>query len=159
VRLNQKGITLVELLAALVLILLVAGIAWTALSIGFKHSAVETNKTNLQQDANLIVASLSREHRSNEKYSLSFDANKQLVIKTCKTIDSCPASAAYTRVIDYNYDYTGTTINGAVYDGGSFTEVVVEPEKKHTVLMLKLKLSNNTVTVNTTLTRIITGMK
>ncbi|WKA60000.1 prepilin-type N-terminal cleavage/methylation domain-containing protein [Planococcus shenhongbingii] len=158
-KLNQKGITLVELLAALVLVSLVAGIAWTALSIGFKHTAVETNKTSLQQDANLIVSTLSAAHRRNDTYTLKFDANKQLMIKTCEDITACPATSTFTRVIDNNYDYTDTTINGAIYDGGTFPEVVVKPKENHTELVLKIKSLNNTVTVKTTLTRIITGMK
>lgn len=155
-KLDQKGITLVELLAGLVLISLVAGIAWTALSIGFQHTAVETNKTNMQQDANLIIATLTSEHRRNDEYRLTFDANEQLVIKTCEDITPCPASAVYTPVIEKNYDYKGTIINDREYTGSSFSEVIVEPKKNHTDLVLVL---DNTVTVKTILTRIITGMK
>ncbi|ETP68895.1 hypothetical protein G159_10065 [Planococcus glaciei CHR43] len=167
-KLNQKGITLVELIAALALVSIIAGIAWTALSIGFKHTAVETNKTSLQQDANLIVTTLTNAHRRNDSYSLAFDSNKQLTIKTCEDIAACPAGSTYTRVIDTQYIYKNTKINNAVYDGTTLkdavtgailTEVVVEPEKNHTNLVLNIKSANNTVTVKTTLTRIITGMK
>lgn len=159
-KLNQKGITLVEVLAGLTLVALVAGIAWTALSIGFKHTAVETNKTSLQQDANLIIATLTNEHRLNEKYSLTFDSNNQLVIRTCQNTDSCTSSTAYNRIIDSEYDYRGTSINGSLYTGGNFTEVVVESEKEHAELTLTLKEnninSNNKITVKTVLTRVIT---
>lgn len=158
-KLNQKGITLVELIVALAIVAIIAGIAWTALSIGFKHTAVETNKTSLQQDANLIVTALSNSHRRNDFYSLKFDVDKQLMIGTCEDATLCPANLTYKRVIDSKYDYTGTTINNAVYNGTAFSEVIVEPKKNHTQLVLKLKSANNTVTVKTTLTRIITGMK
>lgn len=158
-KLNQKGITLVELIVALALVSIIAGIAWTALSIGFKHTAVETNKTSLQQDANLIVTALSNAHRRNDFYELKFDSTGQLVIGTCGDTELCPDNLTYKRVIDTKYDYTGTTINNSVYNGTAFSEVVVEPKKNHTHLVLKLKSANNTVTVKTTLTRIITGMK
>lgn len=158
-KLDQKGITLVELIAALAIVSIIAGIAWTALSIGFKHTAVETNKTTLQQDANLIVTTLSNVHRRNDFYSLKFDSAGQMIIGTCEDATLCPANLTYKRVIDSKYDYTGTTINNSVYNGTAFTEMIVEPKKNHTNLVLKMKSANNTVTVKTTLTRIITGMK
>ncbi|MDN7240345.1 type II secretion system protein [Planococcus sp. N028] len=149
-KLNQKGITLVELIAALALVSIIAVVAWTAMSIGFKHSAVESNKTRLQQDANLIVTSLSNIHRKSDSYNLKF-VNEQLVVQTCTDVPVC---SPYKQVIDKKYDYTGTTINGTPYSGGAFAEIKVNPEKAHTNLILKL---NGKVKVETALTRIITS--
>ncbi|MDN3449169.1 prepilin-type N-terminal cleavage/methylation domain-containing protein [Planococcus sp. APC 3906] len=157
-KLNQKGMSLVELLAALALVSLIAGIAWTALSIGFKHTAVETGKTLMQQDANIIIATLTNEHRRNSNYSLVFEGNK-LKIETCSASGSCSS-----QVLDQKYDFSGTVINGIVIDSHDSTPVDqvlgIEPKKKNTDVILKLtdlNNSNNSVTIKTALTRILTN--
>lgn len=153
---NQKGVTLVELIVALALVSTIAAIAWTALSIGFEHTAVETSKTHMQQDANLIVTTLSNVHRTNEVYYLKFDSEGQLLLKKCPDESSC---GTYKRLIDKSYIYNETTINRHVYKGTTYGEVKIEPKKENTILNLKLKGNKNSVSVKTTLTRIITGMK
>lgn len=158
-KLNDKGMTLVELLAALALVSTIAVIAWTTLTIGFKHTTVENNKTHLQQDANLIITSLSNAHRRNDAYSLKFE-NGQLMIQPCPDITTCdPLTDPYEQVIEKNYDFNGTVINGILYNGGSFAPIPVEPKKKNTQLTLSIKELNNSVTIETTLSRIITSLK
>ena len=153
---NQKGVTLVELIVALALVSVIAVIVWTALSIGFKHSAVESSKTHMQQDANLIVTTLSNVHRTNDAYYLKFDSEGQLILKKCPSESSC---GTYKRVIDKNYIYKETSINGNAYNGTTFSEVKIEPKKANAQLNLKMNVNKNTVSIKTTLTRIITGMK
>lgn len=157
-KLNQKGVSLVELLAALALVSTIAVIAWTALTIGFKHTAVETGKTRLQQEANFIITKLANEHRKNHSYSLIFEGN-QLRIEKCSAAGACTIEN-----VGSQYDYTGTVINGTPIDSHDSTPIDqingLEPKKKHTMVVLKIADLNNeknTVTVNTTLTRIITG--
>lgn len=153
---NQKGISLVEVLAALALVATIAAIAWTALSLGFKHTAVETEKTKLQQSANLIMSTLTNEHRRSEKYSLLFEGN-QLKINSCDKTGACSVTT-----IDQTYDYTGTVVNTTVID--SHDSVVDEvlnlnPKAAHTKITLvltDLNNPNNKVTLDTKLTRIIT---
>ncbi|WP_298830424.1 prepilin-type N-terminal cleavage/methylation domain-containing protein [uncultured Planococcus sp.] len=151
---NEKGITLVELLAALVLVSLIAGVAWTAMSIGFKHSVVETSKTQIQQDANLIIAKLASAHRKSDSYSLGFE-NGQLVLKTCFDDEGC---GSFERVLDKTYNYEETAINGSVYTGAPFTEVIILPKEQNTAINLKLISGKTTISIDTVLTRIITGM-
>ncbi|WP_235524970.1 prepilin-type N-terminal cleavage/methylation domain-containing protein [Planococcus glaciei] len=155
---NQKGVTLVELLAALALVSIVAAIAWTVLGIGFKHTAVETGKTKMQQDANIIISTLTNEHRRNSTYSLIFE-NDKLKIETCTAPGTCS-----NQTLEQNYDFSGTTINGTVIDSHDSTPVDqilnLEPKKNHTYLTLKLtdlNNSNKTITVETALTRILTN--
>ncbi|AIY05151.1 hypothetical protein Plano_1186 [Planococcus sp. PAMC 21323] len=151
---NEKGITMIELLAALVLVSIVVAGAWTAMTIGFKHSVVETTKTHIQQDANLIVSKLSANHRQSESYKLKFE-NGQLMLKTCTTETTC---STYQRVIDQNYDYNGTSINGKSYTGSTFSEVTIYPKKQHNPVKLKLTSGKTSISIDTVLTRIITGM-
>ena len=150
---NEKGITMIEVLAALVLVSVIAVAAWTAMSIGFKYSVVETSKTQIQRDANLIIAKLSAAHRKSDSYLISFE-NEQLVLKTCFD-DGC---GSFERVIDKTYNYEGTAINGAIYEGVTFTEVTILPKEQHAAISLKLTSGKTTISIDTVLTRIITGM-
>ncbi|MBZ5201206.1 prepilin-type N-terminal cleavage/methylation domain-containing protein [Planomicrobium chinense] len=153
-KLNQKGITLVELIAALALVSLIAGIGWTALSIGMKHSALENNKTRLQQEANIIITALSNAHRQNDSYILRYDANNQLEIQVCPDAATCNTSTApFMRVSSSNHNFTGTKLKDAKFDGNSDGPVLIEPKKTHANFSLQL---DGKVTVNTTFTRIIT---
>lgn len=145
---------MIELLAALALVAIIAAAAWTAMSIGFKHSVVESSKTHIQQDANLITAKLSNAHRKSDSYSVKFE-NEQLVLKTCFDETGC---GPFVRVIDKNYDYKDTAINGTVYTGTSFDEQTILPKQQHNSINLKLTSGKNSISIDTVLTRIITGM-
>lgn len=154
---NQKGITLVELVAALALVSIIATIAWTALTIGMKHGAAETNKTIMQQEANLMISSLMAAHRGSEKYSIIFE-DDQLKINSCQKDGTCEMNN-----IGSKYDFTGTVINSVLVDTSIATPVIfadLTPEEKHTEITLKITdLSNSkrTLTINTTLSRLLTN--
>ncbi|MGK7377899.1 PilW family protein [Planococcus sp. 1R117A] len=159
-KLNQKGVTLVELIAALALVSIVAAIAWTALSIGFKHTAAETSKTQLQQEANLIVTKLSSEHRRNDHYYFKLNGG-HLELNACNedevdpTIITC---GGFVRLTDTNFLYSGT-INGKKFEDWLATEKI-DPKKNHVELVLKVAdpvKPTRLVEVKTTLTRILTN--
>jgi prepilin-type N-terminal cleavage/methylation domain-containing protein len=69
-KLNQQGITLVELIAALALVSMVAVLIMTTLSIGIKQSIIENDKVQIQQQSNLIVSQLLKIHRKGEPYCM-----------------------------------------------------------------------------------------
>lgn len=149
---NERGATLVELIAALALVAALAAIAWTALTLGARHTAVETSKTILQQDANLIISMLSAEHRANDSYTLRIDdATQQLWIQPCMADTGC---RPFERLIEKDLSYAGTSIDGEIYTGSGNLEKTIEPKKEHLELTLVLE---DAVTVNTTLTRLITN--
>ena len=156
---NQKGITLVEVLAAIALVSVIAVIAWTSLSIGVKHTAVETRKTQIQQDANLIISTLTGVHRQSASYSLTFEGN-EIKVTSCSDALTCDDA-----VIEASYDFTGTMVNNTVIDShDSSPDVITDLEPKKNHVMLKLVLTDlnnpkNTITVETALTRILTSMK
>ncbi|EGA89090.1 hypothetical protein GPDM_11480 [Planococcus donghaensis MPA1U2] len=151
---DEKGITMIEILAALVLVSLVVAGAWTAMSIGFKHSVVETTKTHIQQDAALVIAKLSSAHRKSDRYLVKIE-NKQLMLQTCSDETGC---GPYERLIDKDYDFTGTSINGIVYTGASFSEVTIVPKEQHNPVSLTLTSGKASISIDTVLTRLITGM-
>jgi len=104
---NEKGITLVELIAAVALVTIVAVLIMTTLSIGIQHSVVEGEKTRIQQDANLIIAKLLDIHQKGDCYKLEITPEKDLVVLTYK--DSTPQQCGheYTKsgpINSQNYD-------------------------------------------------------
>lgn len=156
-KLNQKGITLVELLAALLLVSVIAAIAWNALSIGFKHTAVETSKTQLQQEANLIVTKLINEHRRNDHYYLK-TSGTSLEIQTCNDSAAGSVCDGFVRLTDSNYLYSGTIDGIPFANWDPLTKI--DPKTKNVNLVLKVADSikpTRSVEVKTSLTRILTN--
>ena len=156
---NQRGITLVELVAALALVSIIAVAAWTTLTIGMKHGAAETSKTMLQQDANLVISKLSAAHRMNDYYYLQF-VGGNLEIKTCNDKDdgTIECDTVFSRITDNSYQYSGS-INGTDFTAWNST-TLIEPKKQHVNFILKVADPVKTaraVNVNTSLTRIITN--
>lgn len=145
-----------ELLGALALVSLIAIIAWTALSIGLQHTALETGKTKLQQEANVMVSKLSAEHRRTEVYYLQF-RDGQLQLSTCLSVGNC---SEFQDVSDKSYDISGS-VNEVDFMSLNGSDPI-EPKKAHVELYLKVSdplNPSNSVSVNTTLTRILTGQK
>ena len=158
-KLNQKGISLVELIAGLALVSIIAVIAWTTLTIGMNHGAAETSKTMLQQDANILIMKLSAEHRRNDYYYLSFSGGN-LEISTCNdnNITGVMDCDPFTRLTDNSYQYSGS-INGTNFSAWD-SLTLIEPKKKHLDFILKVADPAQTarsVELNTTLTRILTN--
>ena len=155
---NQRGATLVELIAALALVSIIAAIAWTALATGFKHTAVETSKTQLQQEANLVVTRITNEHRRNDSYYLRMNAG-HLEINTCNEGAAAAITCAgFKSLMDNNYLYTGS-INGVDFISWNPAQVI-DPKKSHVNFSLKVAdpaKPARSVGVQTTLTRILTG--
>lgn len=147
-KLDEKGITLVELLAALLLVSIIATAAWTALSIGMKHTTTETSKTEIQQDANSMISQLSAAHRQSDSYKIQFQ-NDQLLLQTC----SETACGDFEPVLDKAYDFSGTVINGISAPNES---ALIEPKKEHTNIQLELTRNGRSLSIQTTLTRIRT---
>lgn len=157
-RLEQKGITLVELLAVLALVSIIAVGAWTALTIGMKHGAAETSKTMLQQDANLVISKISAAHRLNDYYYFQF-VGGNLEISPCNDnevtgeIDCKPFSKLTTN----SYLYSGS-INGTDFSAWN-NLTLIEPKKQHVTFVLNVADPIKTareVNIETSLTRIIT---
>lgn len=154
---NEKGASLVEVLAVLLLVSIIGGIGWTALNIGMKHNSVETTKTQLQQEANLIVTKLINEHRRSDHYYLRL-ADGQLEINSCDADDSAGESCnGFLELTQQEYWHKGS-VNGIDFTVLDSTKRF-EPKKTHVKLVLKVtdreeKLSAE---VETKLTRILTN--
>lgn len=100
---NEKGMTLIEVLATLVLLSLVTGIIWTSISIATKFNVSETSVLKLQQEANYIVSELQRVHRNCYTYELIITTNEVKVIN-CKSEDES-IIPGYDGIISNIYEY------------------------------------------------------
>lgn len=156
-KMNEKGITLIELIAALAIVSVIAVIAWTAIVTGFRHSIVETSKTQLQQEANLVVSKITNEHRRNDFYYLAMNAGK-LEINNCNEDETDTAVCeGFSSLMGNDYKYTGSI------EGENFTDwdptKRIDPRKKHIQFILEVAdpaKPERSVRVETTLTRILT---
>lgn len=77
---NQKGVTLVELLATIVIFGIFSTIIWAFLSQTMKTNEVEISKNQIQQEANIILNALDEVHRKSSEYTIDFN-NNGIIIK------------------------------------------------------------------------------
>lgn len=84
---NEKGVTLIELLSALVIFGIFSTIIWAFFFQSFQANNVEMTKNSLQQEANLIINTLQEVHRNSESYLIVIDAD-------FKTLEITPDSEA-----------------------------------------------------------------
>lgn len=105
---DEKGITLVELLAALAILGIIVVVIASVISTGTKASNKTATKQQLQQEANLIVEVLRSEYleSNNHVFDLSIEeeGGEQILL-----LDSRPISQGYTyrfsdTEIDPNFD-------------------------------------------------------
>lgn len=84
-RLNEKGITLVELLAGLALFGIISVLIWNFFFQALNFNEREVTKNQLQQEANLIVNTIQQLHtkstitsltNTNDSLTVNYDVNK-----------------------------------------------------------------------------------
>lgn len=136
---NEKGITLVELLAVLVLVSLVATLVLTTFTVSFRYNITETKKMKMQQDANYIVSAILQKHRTvNDCYELNIiDEGDKLVFSDCKT----PAEEV---VLGEGFKYELSELEILLDDETSVEETIVLP------VMVKPKAENLQTTLKVT---------
>lgn len=94
---NQKGVTLVELLATLVIFGIFSTIIWAFLFQTVKTNEVEISKNQLQQEANIILNALDEVHRKSSEYTIDYNSDEIII----KPTNSSPIVFSNSQ-IDYN---------------------------------------------------------
>lgn len=79
---NERGLTLVEVLASTVILTLVSILLWNIFSQGTNYSKKAVSKNQIQQEVNIIISSLNSIHKRSTQYSV--------------TVNSCDFSIQYT---------------------------------------------------------------
>ena len=100
--LNEKGITLVELLAALSLFAIVSALVMTVLFNVFQNSENISDNAQLRQDANLLVSTL-RSHYNQGDFEVGLEnGNNSLLIGGQEVNSSMTSSIAELKINDEN---------------------------------------------------------
>ncbi len=163
---NSKGVSLVELMAALALVSLVAVLIMTTLSIGIKRSVVENDKLRIQQEANILVSKLLADHRLGNAYCLTV-INKQLLKMEPSEQDSlkCIPQTNIETINNplYNaevYDIEIETPEGLIksFNNVPLEIVSINPKKEDVNINITLSYKDSTdkkasFSINTTLSR------
>jgi len=68
---DQRGVTLMELLAAIIIFMIFGSIVWGFFFQSIKFNDVEVTKQDLQQEANLIINFLQQTHTKGITYSVT----------------------------------------------------------------------------------------
>ncbi|WP_147532519.1 PilW family protein [Bacillus marasmi] len=77
---NERGITLVESLAALTILSIIGVIIWNVFFQGYNFSKNAASKNMMQQEANIIIAHLNRIHQTAVSYKISIPENGTIEI-------------------------------------------------------------------------------
>lgn len=111
---NEDGITLVELLAALVLVTLVTAVIWNTVFISMKYTTSETTKLRLQQEANYIITKIQQQHRQLECYELEITEDKIELF-------DCQDPKLLIEVISTDYKYVPVELTKVKPKSGDFS--------------------------------------
>lgn len=79
---NEKGVTLIEVLAGIVVSTIIIGAIYGVLVNSFNNYADIKQKVDLQQQATIIVETLRNYHRDHQQYELSYNVSNQKVYIT-----------------------------------------------------------------------------
>jgi prepilin-type N-terminal cleavage/methylation domain-containing protein len=70
-KLNQRGLTLIEVLATLVILSVAGVIIWNVFFQGYNYSQKAISKNSMQQEANLVITSLKKIHQTSDEYTIA----------------------------------------------------------------------------------------
>ncbi|MBU8905055.1 prepilin-type N-terminal cleavage/methylation domain-containing protein [Desertibacillus haloalkaliphilus] len=75
---NQKGLTLIELLAAISIFAIIVGLVYGVLINGINYSNIAQTKTALQQEANYVITMTRSQHQNSGYESYQIDIGENL---------------------------------------------------------------------------------
>jgi len=137
---NQKGVTLVELLATLVIFGIFSTIIWAFLFQTVKTNEVEISKNQLQQEANIILNALDEVHRNSSEYTIDYNSDEIIIKPTnLSPIVFSNSQIDYSLIIQINHKELPNA-----------SKITVYPSSKQLNISLVLKSKKNE-NVNTTL--------
>jgi len=154
---SEDGMTLVEVLATLILMTLVAGIIWTTVSIVTKFNVSETSSLRLQQEANYIIAELQQVHRHCDTYKLTI-VRDEVKVAECKN-DTGGSISKYDGIVSDQFKYRLENSGESPYIGKLYKSAKENLDLLDFMVIDPVKKRNNVqkvVKVPTTISRYIT---
>lgn len=145
---NERGMTLVEVLATLVLLSLVAGIIWSTISISTKLNVAETSTLRLQQESNYIIAELQKIHRKCDSYT--FNITKEFVeVSNCENENP----QQYEGIISSSFNYGPITSIPVI---PAEKDLIIEDFRVSDILVVTGNRKNREVVVTAVISRYLT---
>ncbi|MGF3105019.1 type II secretion system protein [Rossellomorea sp. DUT-2] len=109
---NERGLTLVEVLATLTILSIIGAVVWNVFFQGIHYTKKAVSQNSIQQEANIITMRLTRIHQSSESYELE---NPDCTIKVnyseleeefhhndlCFSLENAPEEPILPSKIDY----------------------------------------------------------
>ncbi|MCL6571832.1 MAG: prepilin-type N-terminal cleavage/methylation domain-containing protein [Bacillus sp. (in: Bacteria)] len=146
---DERGLTLVEVLATLILLSIVSVIIWSVFFQGYKFSQKAISKNFMLQEANILTTSLTKIHRTLEIYEITSE-NCGIKVTNLKTTP--PQDQVFNHP---NICFKLLEINNVSGTGPKITE----PHKNGNDISLKVSVSdkkdpNNNLTIDTFLYRV-----
>ncbi len=77
---NEKGLTLLEVLVTLVILSFIGVLIWSVFNSGIKFSNKEISKNQMQQEANIILTTLTKIHQTATSYSINSNASCSVTV-------------------------------------------------------------------------------
>ncbi|WP_162920166.1 type II secretion system protein [Paenisporosarcina cavernae] len=124
---NEKGVTLVELLASIVLVGLFGTIIWTLFFQGFSFNETEVSKQQIQQEATLLLNGIDAVHQKGKPYSITVTPTSVILSDT-----------------NSNEILFESTRQGITYELVSITKNDVVPKTESLSIDLLVKSERNT---------------
>ncbi|MCA1055243.1 prepilin-type N-terminal cleavage/methylation domain-containing protein [Rossellomorea aquimaris] len=93
---NEKGVTLVEMLAALSILTIIGLVTWNVFFQGLFYSKKAESDISLQQEANIIAMKMTRIHQTSETYKVVSDRCEVKVTHTPITGDKTPQNTLFS---------------------------------------------------------------
>lgn len=116
---NQMGLTIIELLAAITIGTIVLIIAFSTLNMALNFYKNNMVKSNLEQEENIIVSTMTTLFQQNDKYTINITNDNKLSLSTS------PQNQMYT--FEKNYKYSIRIDGTAINPGSSYTIMTNKP--------------------------------
>jgi len=100
---NERGLTLVELLAAITILFIISALIY-GVFFGFnKNYSQISSKNSMDQAANIILATIKQHHLKYDQYKISYDETKKTAYIGEKAADKLVGDARYNLHIEIGY--------------------------------------------------------
>lgn len=153
---NNKGLTLIEMLATITILFIIGGMVYAMLFQMFSNFNNSENRITARQEANLIIAHLTTIHEKSKRYELEHDSDHYFITEAFTETDSSTMKLGHEK---YNYDLSvsyldddGTEVTKKLSDEPIEIDLTKTKFKSIDVL-LTLSSSNDEFEVKTTLSR------
>jgi type II secretory pathway pseudopilin PulG len=109
---DERGITLVEVLATMVLLSIIGVTVWSVFFQGYSFSQKAISKNFMHQETNLLISNLTKIHQTAKQYELLNTASNCEVTVKITNKDNTTRTDIFTHPkMCFKFDITNTAVN------------------------------------------------